>query len=188
MKKIIVFLGLFFISGCLFRTYTVERERQNTDVSGNQGYLMGEAKGEPKKSRLGKTRTTKVFEFEFGRGKEDKNQTKPDSFLSETNSTYNESKESSNLVNSDIDQEIFSEEKEINLELDREFDLNEEIDDVRPEYLNYKIEKNDTLQKISKKFFGTTREWKMIYELNKDIIKNPNRVYPGKTIKIPLTR
>lgn len=187
MKRIIVFLGLFFISGCLFRTYTVERERTNTEVTGNRGYLLGESKEPPKESRLGKTRKIKVFEFEFGKSRDDR-EGDESVVVDKPMSIYTESKGLADLISSDIDEEIALEEKEINLELDREFDLNENIEEARPEYLNYKVQKNDTLQKISKKFYGTTREWKMIYEINKDVIKNPDRVYPGKTIRIPLTR
>ena len=49
----------------------------------------------------------------------------------------------------------------------------------------YVIQKNDTLQKISKKVYGTYKNWYKIYEANKDIIADPNRIKPGLTIRIP---
>ncbi|MBF0532676.1 MAG: LysM peptidoglycan-binding domain-containing protein [Candidatus Omnitrophica bacterium] len=49
----------------------------------------------------------------------------------------------------------------------------------------YKIEKDDTLQKISKKFFHTYGKWLKIYNANKDVIKDPNRLKPGTMIRIP---
>ena len=52
-------------------------------------------------------------------------------------------------------------------------------------YTEYTIEKDDTLQKISKKFYDTYRKWPQIYEANKDKIKDPNRIKPGLTIRIP---
>ena len=52
-------------------------------------------------------------------------------------------------------------------------------------YTEYKVEKDDTLQKISKKFYDSYSKWIKIYEANKDVIKNPDRIKPGITIKIP---
>jgi len=49
----------------------------------------------------------------------------------------------------------------------------------------YKVQKNDTLQKISKKYFGTTKKWYKIYEANKEVLKAPDRLYPGQEIDIP---
>ena len=53
-------------------------------------------------------------------------------------------------------------------------------------YVQYTVEKNDTLQKISNKFFNTYRKWPKIYEANKDQIKDPNFIKPGITIRIPM--
>lgn len=47
----------------------------------------------------------------------------------------------------------------------------------------YEIKPGDNLSKIAKKYPGMT--WKKIYEANKDIIKDPNIIYPGQKIKIP---
>jgi nucleoid-associated protein YgaU len=52
-------------------------------------------------------------------------------------------------------------------------------------YVDYTIQKNDTLQKISKKFYDTYRKWNLIYEANKAKIPDPNRIKPGVTIRIP---
>jgi len=49
----------------------------------------------------------------------------------------------------------------------------------------YVVEKGDTLQKISKKFYDSYSKWNKIYEANKDIIPNPNKIKPGLTIRIP---
>jgi nucleoid-associated protein YgaU len=48
------------------------------------------------------------------------------------------------------------------------------------------VQKDETLQKISHKFFGTTKKWTKIYELNKDTLKSPNKLYPGQVINIPV--
>lgn len=50
----------------------------------------------------------------------------------------------------------------------------------------YKVEKDDTLQKIAKKFYGSYAQWTKIYDANKDVIHNPNVLKPGITLKIPV--
>ena len=52
-------------------------------------------------------------------------------------------------------------------------------------YKEYKIKSGDTLSGIAKKELGKASRWKEIYNLNKDIIKDPNRIYPGQKIKLP---
>lgn len=49
----------------------------------------------------------------------------------------------------------------------------------------YTVVKGDSLSKIAKQFYGNATEWKRIYEANKDVIKNPDLIYPGQTFKIP---
>jgi nucleoid-associated protein YgaU len=50
----------------------------------------------------------------------------------------------------------------------------------------YTVQKNDTLQKISQHFYGTTKKWNKIYEANKDVLKGPNKIYPGQVINVPV--
>jgi nucleoid-associated protein YgaU len=50
----------------------------------------------------------------------------------------------------------------------------------------YTVEKDDTLQKISKKFYGSYSKWTIIYDANRDVIKDPNFLKPGKVLKIPV--
>jgi nucleoid-associated protein YgaU len=49
----------------------------------------------------------------------------------------------------------------------------------------YTIAKGDSLSKIAKHFYGDARQWKKIHEANKDLIKNPDLIFPGQVIKIP---
>lgn len=48
--------------------------------------------------------------------------------------------------------------------------------------LPYIINKGDTLGTISKAKYGTFKKWKSLYEHNKTVIKDPNRIYAGFTI------
>ena len=50
----------------------------------------------------------------------------------------------------------------------------------------YKVQKEDTLQKISQAFYGTTKKWNKIYEANRDKLRGPDKIYPGQIINIPL--
>jgi hypothetical protein len=33
--------------------------------------------------------------------------------------------------------------------------------------------------------YGNGNEWNRIFEANKDILKDPNKIYPGQKLKIP---
>lgn len=49
----------------------------------------------------------------------------------------------------------------------------------------YEVQKGDSLSKIAKERYGDAGKWKMIYEANKDSIKNPDMIYPGQVIELP---
>ncbi len=53
-------------------------------------------------------------------------------------------------------------------------------------YVEYTVEKDDTLQKISKKFYDSFSKWPQIYKANKDVIENPDAIKPGTVIQIPM--
>ena len=54
-----------------------------------------------------------------------------------------------------------------------------------PEEQTYTIASGDSLSKIAKHFYGDANRWREIFEANRDVIKDPDLIYPGKTIKIP---
>ena len=43
----------------------------------------------------------------------------------------------------------------------------------------YLIKQHDTLGTISKDVYGTPRKWKRLWENNRDLIKDPNKIYAG---------
>ena len=49
----------------------------------------------------------------------------------------------------------------------------------------YTVGQNDTLQTISKKFYNSYSKWQKIYEVNKEKIKDPNRIRRGVVLTIP---
>jgi len=50
----------------------------------------------------------------------------------------------------------------------------------------YVVKKGDTLGKIAASEYGGAHRWKYLYELNKDTIKDPDKLTPGQTILIPV--
>jgi LysM repeat protein len=49
----------------------------------------------------------------------------------------------------------------------------------------YTASYSDALWKISLKFYNDASLWPLIFMENKDLIKNPNLIYPGQQLKIP---
>lgn len=54
------------------------------------------------------------------------------------------------------------------------------------QFTQYTVEKDDTLQKISQKFYNSYGKWTRIYEANKSVIPNPDRIKPGTVLQIPM--
>ena len=161
MRNILVLLSVIFLVGCMtVRTYEIEKPRIDTEVNGNQGVLFGDAEVESKESKLGPNRKVSVVEVEFGSFKSKAQ--KDDALYQET-------------TDAEVDVEVVT------------LDQLDESDTASTDetYTLYKVKKNDTLQKISHKFYGTTRKWNFIYDVNKDVLKSPNKVYPGVKLKIP---
>lgn len=49
----------------------------------------------------------------------------------------------------------------------------------------YTIEKGDTLSKIAKEQLGSANAWTQIFEANRDVLDDPDRIFPGQVIKLP---
>lgn len=49
----------------------------------------------------------------------------------------------------------------------------------------YSVVKGDNLWNISKKYYGKGSDWPKIADANKNLIKNPNLIYPGWNLLIP---
>jgi len=60
----------------------------------------------------------------------------------------------------------------------------EEIETIETEY--YTIEKGDTLWAIAKKHLGDGNKYNDIFAANREVIKDPDLIYPGQKIRIPL--
>ncbi|MEK6728182.1 MAG: LysM peptidoglycan-binding domain-containing protein [Candidatus Omnitrophota bacterium] len=155
----------FLLSGCVVRTYPLTKERVDQNLTGNRGYLLGKAPAGEERERPA-TRTTQVVEIELHSPikfeKAPKVKTEEAHPFIETEEQVMEGGNRGYLTRS-----------------------------VAPEVAEpaavekYTVQKGDTLQKISKKFYGTTKKWNKIYELNKDTLKAPDKIRPGQVLNIP---
>ena len=158
---------VFVLSGCVVRTYSITKDRVDQDLAaGNRGYLKGQGpSGEIERKA---TRTTQVVEVELH---------SPVKF-----------EKSPKIKPVQI--------RPIETVKDRSQEGNRGyiVQSITPEiaksqavaFEKYTVGKNDTLQKISKKFYGTTKKWKKIFQANQDALKSPDKVYPGQVINVPV--
>lgn len=51
----------------------------------------------------------------------------------------------------------------------------------------YVIQSGDSLSKIAKKYYGNGNDYPKIFEANREVIKDPDLIFPGQKIRIPLT-
>lgn len=49
----------------------------------------------------------------------------------------------------------------------------------------YVIEKGDTLSGIAKRFYGDANKYPLIFEANREVIQDPDLIFPGQKIRIP---
>ncbi len=49
----------------------------------------------------------------------------------------------------------------------------------------YEVKRGDTLSKIAKEFYGNAMKYPVIFEANKPMLKDPDKIYPGQMLRIP---
>lgn len=47
------------------------------------------------------------------------------------------------------------------------------------------VQKGDTLSKIAKEVYGNANKYTVIFEANKPMLSDPDKIYPGQTLRIP---
>jgi len=52
----------------------------------------------------------------------------------------------------------------------------------------YTIQKGDTLWKIAQQFLGNGSRYPEIFEANREVVKDANKIFPGQQIRIPKTK
>jgi nucleoid-associated protein YgaU len=54
-----------------------------------------------------------------------------------------------------------------------------------PEAKYYTVVKGDSLSKIAKAQYGDAMKYPVIFEANKPMLKDPDKIYPGQVLRIP---
>ena len=54
-----------------------------------------------------------------------------------------------------------------------------------PEATMYTVASGDSLSKIAKSFYGDAMKYPVIFEANKPMLKDPDKIYPGQVLRIP---
>ncbi|MGI9344519.1 MAG: peptidoglycan-binding protein LysM [Gammaproteobacteria bacterium] len=54
-----------------------------------------------------------------------------------------------------------------------------------PEGQIYEIQSGDSLSKIAKQHYGDAMQYMKIFEANRGVIDDPDKIYPGQKIRIP---
>jgi nucleoid-associated protein YgaU len=50
---------------------------------------------------------------------------------------------------------------------------------------SYTVRKGDSLSKIAKREYGDAQQWRRIYDANREIVSDPDLIYPGQVLRIP---
>ncbi len=49
----------------------------------------------------------------------------------------------------------------------------------------YEVKSGDTLSKIAKQFYGDANRYSAIFEANRPMLSDPDKIYPGQMLRIP---
>ena len=49
----------------------------------------------------------------------------------------------------------------------------------------YTVMRRDTLSKIAELEYGDAKQWRKIFEANRDLIQDPGLIFPGQVLRIP---
>jgi nucleoid-associated protein YgaU len=60
-----------------------------------------------------------------------------------------------------------------------------EVEVEEPVAIFHTVERGDTLSKISKKVYGDSMKYPVIFEANKPMLSHPDKIYPGQVLRIP---
>lgn len=60
-----------------------------------------------------------------------------------------------------------------------------DVEREEPEAIFHTVETGDTLSKIAKEHYGNAGKYPVIFEANKPMLKDPDKIYPGQVLRIP---
>lgn len=72
-----------------------------------------------------------------------------------------------------------------NVEGIAQVDDNMVVENKEPEAVFHTVERGDTLSKIAKEHYGSANKYQDIFEANKPMLTDPDKIYPGQVLRIP---
>jgi nucleoid-associated protein YgaU len=60
-----------------------------------------------------------------------------------------------------------------------------EVERREPAAQFYTVKAGDTLSKIAKQYYGNANKYPTIFEANRPMLQNPDKIYPGQVLRIP---
>ena len=60
-----------------------------------------------------------------------------------------------------------------------------EVEADEPEATYYTVQSGDSLSKIAKEQYGNAMKYPVIFEANKPMLTDPDKIYPGQVLRIP---
>lgn len=59
------------------------------------------------------------------------------------------------------------------------------VDETRAQAAFYTVQKGDSLSKIAQEHYGDAMKYPTIFEANKPMLKDPDKIYPGQVLRLP---
>lgn len=59
------------------------------------------------------------------------------------------------------------------------------VENIEPESQFHTVVSGDTLGKIAKNYYGNAMKYPVIFEANKPMLSDPDKIYPGQVLRIP---
>jgi len=59
------------------------------------------------------------------------------------------------------------------------------VEKAEPEATFYTVVRGDTLSKIAKAHYGNAMKYPVIFEANRPLLQDPDKIYPGQVLRIP---
>jgi nucleoid-associated protein YgaU len=56
---------------------------------------------------------------------------------------------------------------------------------AEPEGTYYEVKRGDSLSKIAKAHYGDAMKYPVIFEANRPMLKDPDKIYPGQVLRLP---
>lgn len=60
-----------------------------------------------------------------------------------------------------------------------------EVSNPEPEATFYTVQSGDSLSKIAKAHYGDAMKYPVIFEANRPMLEDPDKIYPGQVLRIP---